>query len=168
MEYFSYTDIFNDPSVWTSIAFALIVYVIAKLLVPIITKSLDARGDAIAEEIDRAIALREEAEKTLALYQKKQEEALNEAESIIHNANLEARRLTKEAENKAQFIIEKRLQACDDKLSLMERQAEHEIREKIVDLATIASREIIAKQMDASLHNSFVKQACETIETQLQ
>ncbi len=65
---------FNDPTFWVTAAFFIFLAIALKPLIRIIRDGLDKRASQIAEELERAVDLREEAQVMLAKYQKKQRE----------------------------------------------------------------------------------------------
>lgn len=159
-------DIMN-PSLWVTLAFVFVVFMLIKKLVPVVTVSLDKRAKEIGEELERAQALREEAQVVLSQYQKKQRESLKEADEIIQKANLEARRITKEAEANVEDALKKRMKLAVDKIEQAERQALNEVQSHLVDLTLAATREIIAEKLDAKTRDDMVAGAAQDIEQKL-
>jgi F-type H+-transporting ATPase subunit b len=91
------SEIFHDPEFWVLVAFVIVVVVGFIKLGPGIGKALDDRAERIKSELDEARRLREDAQKTLAEYQRKQRDALKEAEAIIAHAKAEAERIGRRA-----------------------------------------------------------------------
>jgi len=87
LEHFS----LSNPETWVAIAFIIFVVLAGKPIVRGLGKTLDARAARIKAELDEARALRDEAQKLLADYQKKQQEAMRDAEAIVrgwqHSSN---------------------------------------------------------------------------------
>jgi hypothetical protein len=86
-----------DVHFWEAVAFFLAVALVWKKASAAINAALDQRAAKIREELDQARRLREEAQQTLANYQRKQRDALKEAEKIIEHAKAEAERLGAQA-----------------------------------------------------------------------
>ena len=87
-------DLIYEPETWVAIAFLILAGVLVKLGAPnLLIKALDDRSARIKAELDEALKLRKEAEQVLAEYKQRQDEAEKTAESIIHNAGVEAERL---------------------------------------------------------------------------
>jgi len=76
-----------------------------------------ARSSRIRNELDEAQALREEAQKTVAEFKRKQRDALKEAEQILDHAKIEAKRLAERAERDLEAALERREQAALDKIA---------------------------------------------------
>src|SRR5690606_14925248 len=75
---------FATAEFWVLISFLVFVGVILYYKVPaMVTAALDKRAADIARELDEARRLREEAQALLASYQRKQAEAMQEADAIV-------------------------------------------------------------------------------------
>jgi F-type H+-transporting ATPase subunit b len=93
---------------WITLAlFTVLGLIVWKGMGPILA-SLDARGARIKKEIDEAQSLREEAQKMLAEYKRKQRDAIKEAEEIVEHAKAEAERLRKTAEADLEASLKRR------------------------------------------------------------
>src|SRR3954468_11313574 len=68
-------------------------------------KALDKRADTIRKELDEAKSLRAEAQKLLAEYQSKKQEAQAEADAIVAAAKDEAERFRTESVAKVQDFV---------------------------------------------------------------
>ncbi|MBM3617337.1 MAG: F0F1 ATP synthase subunit B, partial [Alphaproteobacteria bacterium] len=122
---------------------------------------------AINEEIERATALREEAQAILAKYQKKQRESLKEAEEIVQKANLEARRITKEAEQNVEAALKKRMKLAVEKIEQAERQALQEVQARVIDVTVAATRQIIESKLTATTRDELVRAAADDLQGKL-
>ena len=95
-----------EAEFWVAVAFFIFVaflgYIGAHRM---ILASLDGRRDRIKAELDEARRLREEAQKLLADYQRKQREVEGEAEIIISNAQAEAERVAAEAHARMEELV---------------------------------------------------------------
>ena len=99
---------------WTALAFVIFVAAVYKPVSGKLAAALDARAEKIKEELDEAVRLREEAQVLLAGYERRQNEALKEAEDILANAREEAERQTRQAgEALEEFIRRREAQAVD-------------------------------------------------------
>ena len=87
----------ENPETWVAVAFVFFLVALFKPIKKMLTSKLDGRTETIKSELDEAQRLREEAQHTLAEYQRKQRDALKEAEGILAEARAEAGRLEKAA-----------------------------------------------------------------------
>ena len=87
----------TEPEFWVAVSFFIFLGVVFYFGVhKKIASALDARSAAIATELAEARHLRDEAEKVLAEYRRREGEAEKEAESIIALAAKEAEMLATE------------------------------------------------------------------------
>ncbi len=146
-----------DEAFWVAIAFFALMGILVYFKLPgRIAGMLDKRADDIRRELDEARALREEAQALLASYQRKQRDALSEANAIIEHANEEAKRLTAAADADIAETLERRTQLAVDKIAQAEAQAVQEVRELSVDVAIAAATRVIGSQMDDTRANDLI------------
>ncbi len=142
---------FATAEFWVAVSFFAFVGLIVYYKVPgLVTAALDKRAQDIAKELDEARRLREEALALLASYQRKQAEAMKEAEGIVAQAKLEAERLAEETRKNMEAQVERRQLLAEDKIRLAETQAVQEVRAAAADIAVSAARTIISEKVDAS------------------
>lgn len=128
---------------------------------------MDKRADDIRKELDEARALREEAQSLLASYQRKQRDAVSEADEIIDHANQEAERLTAETDVQLAETLERRIQMAVDKIALAETEAINEAREISVDVAVAAASAVIRDQMDEASANDQIEKSVAELRARL-
>jgi len=112
-----------------------------------IGKALDGRGETIRKELEQARALREDAQKLLADYQKKQKEAQAEADAIVAAAKVEAERFKAEQIAKVQDFVTRRTKVAEQKIAQAEATALAEVRAVAADAAVSAATSILAHQV---------------------
>jgi F-type H+-transporting ATPase subunit b len=132
-----------NPESWVAITWLIVVGLLARPVFKAITAGLDARRDKIKERLDEAERLRDEAQALLAGYQKKQREAMAEAEGIIAQAKAEAARLTRQAAEDLDELVKRREQQAIERINQAESDATREVRNKAVDIAMDATRQLI-------------------------
>ncbi len=162
------TPLFEDTAFWVSLGFLAVVGLFAYLGVhKQMAGALDKRAQDIADELDRARALRDEAQETLAKYQRRQREAEDEAEAIIEQARRDAQRIAEEARIKIEEQLERRARAAEDKIARAEAQAIAEVRGRTADLAIEAAREIIRTRMDQGAQSALAERSIDEIRAKL-
>jgi F-type H+-transporting ATPase subunit b len=142
-------DFLHDIHFWEAVAFILAVALVWKKASSGITSSLDERAAKIRNELDEARKLREEAQATLANYQRKQRDALKEAEAIIAHAKTEAERLGAQAARDLEAAIQRRQRLAEEKIAQAEQKALADVRAAAVDVAVGAARRVLAEDMGA-------------------
>ncbi len=152
-------EMFQDPEFWVAVAFVLVVVLIFRPVVKGVTATLDARAAGIRVQIEEAGKLREDAQALLAEYQKKQRDAMSEAEKIISQARAEAARLKIDAEKDLEGAIERRKQQALDRIAQSEAQAVAQVRNTAVDVALAAAEKLIQSSLDPAKKQALADKA---------
>jgi F-type H+-transporting ATPase subunit b len=139
---------FFAPEFWVLIAFIIFVVLVWRKAKVAVLGALDERAERIRRELEEAQRLREEAQGLLAQSQRKQREALKEAEAIVAHARDEAERLRREAEVDLEAQMKRREAQAIDKIAQAEAAALQQVRDMTVDIAIDATRRILADRMD--------------------
>ncbi|UCH76229.1 MAG: F0F1 ATP synthase subunit B [Rhodospirillales bacterium] len=137
----------NNTTFWAGVAFVVFVVLVYRPGKRILTGALDQRIARIREEIEEAQRLREEAQSTLASYQRRQREALQEAAKIIEHAHEEAERSRARAEAELEDSIRRREQQAAAKIAQAEAAALEDIRNQAVDLAISATAKLLEEKL---------------------
>lgn len=132
-----------------------------------IAGSLDKRAADIAAELDEARRLREEAQQLLASYQRKQREAMKEAEDIISQAKAEAEQLAKETRANMEAQVERRTKLAEDKIAQAEAQAVNDVRSAAAEVAIGAARRVIAEKVDAGKDAQLIEKSIADLASKL-
>jgi F-type H+-transporting ATPase subunit b len=132
-----------------------------------IAGSLDKRAADIAAELDEARRLREEAQQLLASYQRKQREAMKEAEDIISQAKAEAEQLAKETRANMEAQVERRTKLAEDKIAQAETQAVNDVRSVAAEVAIGAARRVIAEKVDAGADAKLIEKSIADLASKL-
>jgi F-type H+-transporting ATPase subunit b len=157
-------DLIHDPEFWVLVAFVLAIAVVVYFRVgDVVKKALDERAAKIREELDEARRLREEAQQMLAEFQRKQRDALKEAEEIAARAREDAERLGAQGRRDLEAAIERRRQMAEEKIAQEEAKAVAEIRAVAVEVAMAATRQILAKQLDERRRSELIDQAIQAL-----
>lgn len=158
-------DFLLDTNIWYVVSFLMFFAVVWKYGRPLLLKFLDNRIEAIREEIQKAETLKTEAQELLAQYQRKQRDAVQEADAIIKNAKKSAAELQKQAEADLEETIARREKQLQERLTRMEQDAIAEIKEHTASIAIEATAEIIADKLDKKTNEALVEGAIGNIST---
>ena len=150
---------FHDPEFWVLIAFVVFIAAVGKKAWAMITGMLDGRAAAIKSELERAVALREEAQTLLAGYQRQQRDAVKETEVIVEQAKQTARIETEQAKADLESALERRGKSAADKIAQAKARALEQIRANVVDVTIAATRRVIAESMDDARSDALVDEA---------
>jgi F-type H+-transporting ATPase subunit b len=157
----------HDPTFWVGLAFVLAVAVIYRPAAKAIITTLDERAAKIRVQIEEARKLREDAQALLAEYQRKQRDAMAEAEKIIAQAKTEAARMKVDAEKDLEHAIERRKQQALERIAQTEAQAIASVRNTAVDVALAAAEQLIKGGLDAAKQQALADKAINELPSRL-
>ena len=153
----------ESATTWVAAAFVIFVLAIARPVSRLVFSSLDNRSDAIRNELDEAQLLREEAQHTLAEYQRKQRDALAEAEGIIAEAREEAKRMQLSTQERTEQVIERREQQALDMIAAAEARAIADVRALTADVAIDATRRILTGLVEGQKGDDLINAAIQEV-----
>jgi F-type H+-transporting ATPase subunit b len=158
----------KEPETWVFIAFLIFLGVLLRVGVPnLLFRALDDRSARIKSELDEALRLRKEAEEVLAEYKRRQDEAEKTAESIIHNAGIEAERMAVEAQSKVEEFIARRTRMAETKIAQAEAQAMADVRAAAADVAVAAAEAILTSTTKGAAAESLLSQGIADLKAKL-
>ena len=152
-------DFMFEAEFWVAVAFVIVVGGLVWKGRGALIQALDERAAKIAADLDEARHLHEEAKERLAEYQRKQRDALKEAEAIVAQAKAEAERIAAQAARDLDAAIERRRRLAVEKIALEESKALDEVRSAAVDLAITALRRALADDLDAQRRSALIDEA---------
>ena len=150
------------------IAFIVFLGVLVYFKVPsMASKMLDQRAETIRSELNEARALREEAQKLLADYERKSREVSDHAERIVKHAREEAELAAKDAREALAKSLERRLKAADEQIASAEAAAVREVRDEAIKVAIAAAGDAVAKNMSADEANALIESSIKDVGAKL-
>ncbi|WP_075215781.1 ATP F0F1 synthase subunit B [Mongoliimonas terrestris] len=157
-----------DATIWAFVGLILFFVLIGALGVfRTIGTLLDKRGAAIANELDEARRLREQAAALLVEYQGKRAAAEKEAAEIVDNAKAEADRLAADAEASLKDMVERRTRATETKIAQAEAQALAEVRALAADVAVRAATQILGTRVTGDVAATLVSRGIADVKARL-
>jgi F-type H+-transporting ATPase subunit b len=157
----------QEPEFWVAVSFFIFVILAWKPLARMVTAALDDRAAKIRIDLERAAKLREEAQTLLADYQKKQRDALKDAEGIIAAAKAEAERLSAQAATDLETALKRREQLALQRIAQAEQQALVEVRAAAIDIAIAAAGKLLTEKLDAGRQDALVEGAIKELHGKL-
>lgn len=153
------SEFLHNPETWVFLAFVVFAgLMVWKVRKPLLD-SLDARAERIRTELDEAQRLREEAQRALAEYKRKQRDAAKEAEDVLASARHEAELLRRQAADDLKETLARREKAALEKIAQAEAQALQEVRAQAVDIAIAATAKLLSESVDPQRDQTMVDQA---------
>jgi F-type H+-transporting ATPase subunit b len=160
-------EMLQDAHAWVAISFAIFAVLAFVLGRGKVLAKLDGRIAQIRREIETAESLRLEAQELLASYQRKQRDAVRDAETMVAAARQHAEQIRRHAGDELNETLNRREQQLEDRLRRMEQAAIQEIRAYAAELAVKATAEIIADKMDEKTNGQLVDQSMKQFTGQL-
>ena len=161
-------ELLANVTFWVFVSFVLFMALLAYNKVPkMIAGMLDERAESIRKELEEAAELREEAQKLLADYQRKQREAEKEAEDIIAQAKEEAQLLKAETEKTLEEQIERRTKLAEDKIAQAEVQALADVKNIAATAAAGAARTLLKDNLDDGAANKLIEDSLGEVKSKL-
>jgi F-type H+-transporting ATPase subunit b len=158
----------TEPEFWVAVSFFLFVAGLFYLGVhKKLASALDARAAMIAKELEDAKRLREEAEKVLADYRRKQGDAVKETQGIISLASKEAEILAAETRRSMSEHFERRMKLAEDKIARAETEALREVRAAAAEAAIAAAQIVIAQKLTPEGADRLVTQGIDALKGKL-
>jgi F-type H+-transporting ATPase subunit b len=157
-----------EAEFWVAAAFAIFLIIVFRVGAHrSILGALDNRSAKIQAELDEAKRLKEEAEKLLAEYMKKQREAEGEAKAIIDQANAEAKQIAADAKTRLEEFIARRTKMAETKIAQAEQQALGEVRAAAADAAVKAAERIVAETAKGAEGQALLETAIKDVKARL-
>ncbi len=153
-----------EAEFWVGAAFVLVVLMLARPVGKAIMGLLRGRGEQIANRIHEAVTLKEDAQKMLAEYERKFRGAEKEAAEMLKRSEHEVDVLKRDTLLKLEADMKKREQDAKMHLALAESSASDEVAAKTAEITIRAVKEILAKEMDETLHKKLIDDAIKELE----
>ncbi|MGF6862581.1 F-type H+-transporting ATPase subunit b [Rhodobacteraceae bacterium MBR-64] len=151
-----------------SLAFLLFLGVLVYFKVPgMISGLLDKRADGIRADLDEARALRDEAHKILAEYERRQKDVQASADRIVARARDEAQAAAEQAKADIAASAKRRLQSAEDQILAAEASAVQAIRDRAVSVAIAAAGQVLSSQMTKAEGNRLIDDAIDHVGNRL-
>lgn len=153
-------DFFYNPENWVAIATVLFVTLIIYLKVPaLVAGALDKRAKEIADELEAARRLRDEAKSLLAAYQRRTAHVEKEVGEIVEHARTESLQLAREMQESMAAQSERRSKLVEEKIVQAQASAVQEVRTAAVDAAVSVARILIGQQLTPEKARALVEQS---------
>ncbi len=160
-------ELIHDPHFWVNIGLLIFLGFAGPKIWRGLAGFLDQRSMKIKADLDEAQKLKDEAQALLSEYQRKQRDALKEAEDIITSAKAQAQREIEDAKANLAASMTRREAAALEKIAQAEAQALAEVRREAVDVATAATTRLIAKVLDDSKASALIDQSIAEVNRRL-
>ena len=142
---------------WTLIIFVLLAIVLAKFAFGPITRSVEAREQALDDAMNAAKHDREEAARLLAEHRAQLDAARGEAQKIIADARAAAERVRADLMEHAHADQARLMDRTRQEIESEKMQAIAELRREAVELAIAGASRVIEKNLDQPTNRQLVE-----------
>ena len=153
-----------DESFWVAVSFAIFIALVYRPIARLMGSGLDKRAEKIRQELEEAVALKEEAQALLASYQRKHRQAEKESQAIIEHAEEQAQRIVKESKIRVEGDIKKRTDMAMQKIAQAEAGVIKEIKDNAVDITVAATQMLIAEHLSKDTADDLIDSAISSID----
>ena len=150
--------------VWTLLAFGATFWLLRKLAFPRIAAALDRRQKAIEDSIDSAQRTRTEADKLLAEYRERLQEARSQSEEIVARARKAAENTEKEGREQAKAQHDEMVEKAKRDIEATTRQSLQEIRKEVASLTLLATEKVTRKSLSEEDQRRLVEEALDELD----
>ena len=150
--------------IWTLLAFVITLVILRKYAFPRIAQALDRRRRAIEESIDHAERTREEADKILAEYRQRLQEARSQADEIVQRAHRAGENIQEEAKQDAKQQHEEMMESTRREIERETQRSLEQIRREVANLTIAATERVTRKSLDDDDHQRLVREALEEVD----
>jgi F-type H+-transporting ATPase subunit b len=145
--------------IWTIVVFAISVFILRRLVFPLIGEALDKRAKTIEGDIDAAAQLRKDADKVLEEYRERLKEARAQSEEIVQRARAAADTHEKEAKEHSTELLAEAAQRAQREIETATQRALDELRREIADLTIMATEKVTRKTLTEADQRRLVEEA---------
>ena len=160
-------ELLNDPTFWVAVAFVIFVVLVFKPGRNAIGGALDDKIAQIRNEVDEAQRLREEAQATLAAYQRQQRDAAQEAEALMARAQAEIDSHRKQAAAQLKAVLERQESLAREKIAQAEAAAVLAVQRRAVEVAVSATANLLEGKLSGSAGDALIDDAIRALPERL-
>jgi len=156
-----------EAEFWVAIAFVVFVVLVFKPGKAAILGALDGKIAQIREEVEEAQRLREEAQATLAAYQRQQRDAAQEVEELMARARAEAETHRKQAAAALQTALERQEIMAREKIAQAEASAVAEVQRRAVEVAVAATGKLLEARLSGAAGDALIDDSIQSLPNRL-
>lgn len=149
----------NGTLIAEIVAFVVVLWVVAKYVVPPLNKLLAERQEAIASDLQAADQAKVDAAAADEARRAELEAARLRAREIVEQAQKTAERLAEEARTRGQSEYDRLVSSAESEVALARQRAVEDAAQKLGDLVVEVVERIIGREMDAAAHRDLIDEA---------
>ncbi|MGH9054398.1 MAG: F0F1 ATP synthase subunit B [Acidimicrobiales bacterium] len=149
----------NGTLIAEIIAFVVVLWVVAKYVLPRLNQALAERQQTIAAELAAADEAKADAAAAEEARRAELEAARLRAREIVEQAQRTADRVAEEARTRGQTEYDRLVSSAESEVALARQRAVEEAAQKVGDLVVEVVERIIGREMDAATHRDLIDEA---------
>ena len=159
MPQFEQVEFFLSQLFWLAVIFTGLYFVMARVALPRVAEVLEERSERLAEDLERAEKLRQEAEEVVAGYEAALSKARSEAAGVLSETGKEIQALT--AKREAEFAKElaRKTAAAEARIAAAKAEAQAQVR----DIALEATIDITARLVGSPAEQAAVSDTVDDV-----
>lgn len=152
-------DTYPTQIFWLAVTFGLLLFLMSKVALPRVAEVLEARQEKIADDLDRATALKAEADAVIQNYERELTEARARAQKVLSDATLAAESETAQRLGELAADLAERARAAETRIEQAKRAALGNVRGVAAETAVAAVARLAGLQLDAATADAAVEEA---------
>lgn len=148
------------------IAFLVMLGILARWVYPIVIRVAEERQNRIKQQLEQAEQARQEAQERLHEADAEIQRAREQAGQIIERANRAAERILQEAQEKAREEAKRIVEGASRDIDAERQRAIQAIRQQMADIVGVAVGKIVADGLDGEHHRKLIEAAIEQVEAE--
>lgn len=150
---------FASQLLWLAITFGLFYLFLNKVVLPRIGGTLEVRSDRIAQDLDQAARMKEEADAAVAAYEQDLAEARAKAGTIAQQARDEAKAEAEAERKEIEKSLDSRLAEAERRIAIIKDTAMNDVGQIAQETASAIVEQLVGVRADKASVNAAVKNA---------
>jgi len=138
---------FQTPEFWVLVAFILLIVLLGKRAYRELSSVIDERTSKIQKQLQDAQRLHDEALSLLQTYQKKHEDAMQQAIDIVSRAESDAIDLKRSVEADLEDMIRQKEKSTLERIEIAQETAGQQLKDKVASEALSFVEEILQQEL---------------------
>lgn len=140
---------FASQLFWLAVTFVALYFLMSRLVLPRISEVMEKRSERIANDLERAEALKTETETVIAAYEEALAKARRDASAVIAKATADIASVsaTRQAEFGEELAM--RMAAAEERIGKAKQEAQAHIRDIAVEVAADVAGKLTGQAVDA-------------------
>ena len=153
----------NDSTFWVGSSFIIFAILAWKPVSSLLNESLNGKINDIIKTIENSKKLKDESNKILTDYQKKEQIIEQETFRIIEDAKTESVYIEKQSSENLEKLLLKKKESFEQRLSQNEKNIETMIHNKIIEVAISVTSKRIEKDLSNKKNNLIIEDSIDEL-----